>query len=137
MILDDTNLFSDSQVVTTTAASEDYIDLGATGTPTGGAAALTRDIGGGHMGEFVLVIEAQSGTSPTLTVALQVDDNASFTSATEVLQFTPTVTAGNKMSFKLPEGINERYVRLNYTVGGTSPSITISAGITMGAPTSW
>jgi hypothetical protein len=38
-------LFSDSQALTQTAVSTNIIDLGATGTVTGGAAALVRDIG--------------------------------------------------------------------------------------------
>jgi hypothetical protein len=48
MILDQTNLFSDDQAITATAASDNYIDLGATGTPKlRNAITLVRDISKG------------------------------------------------------------------------------------------
>lgn len=62
-----------------------------------------------------------SGGSSTLTVAIQTDDNSSFSSATTL--FTTgsiakaSLVAGYRiLSVALPEGC-ERYIRLNYTVG--------------------
>jgi hypothetical protein len=45
MILDNTNVYSDSQAITATAASTNIIDVGAAGTAFGAAAAVARDIG--------------------------------------------------------------------------------------------
>ena len=48
MIFDRTLLFSNAQAITADAASTDIVDLGATGTVYGAAAALNRDIGKGE-----------------------------------------------------------------------------------------
>lgn len=128
-------LFSDGQALTTTAASTNLIDLGATGTVLGAPAALIRDIAkGNEVALFVRMDVAAGGTNPTITVSVQVDDNASFSSATTVLT-TPTKSGGAAgdeiwVPIVLPEGTNERYLRLNYTLGGTTPTYTVTAGIT-------
>ena len=69
MYIDRQNLFGQDQAVTTSAASTDHIDLGA-----------ARDIGNGQPLEIlVLCTEAVTASgAATVTVALQSDDNSSF-----------------------------------------------------------
>lgn len=133
MLLSAEQNFSDSQTVTTSAASTNIIDLGATGTVHGAPAALVRDIGKGRPIEIVISLDiAATGTSPTLSAALEVDTTDAFSSAT-VVQTANTIAggaAGDRVSiYYVPEGTNERYLRLNYTTGGTTPSYQITAGI--------
>lgn len=126
MILDNETLFSDDQTLTADAASEDIIDLG-----------IARDIGVGKPVPIVIqVTQTFTGTSPTLQAALEVDDNSAFSSA-KVVVTTGTLTdpqVGDRLNLNyVPEGTDERYVRLNYTVGGTSPSGKVTAGVVDGA----
>lgn len=126
MILDNETLFSDDQTLTADAASEDIIDLG-----------TARDIGVGKPVPIVIqVTQTFTGTSPTLQAALEVDDNSAFSSA-KVVVTTGTLTdpvVGDRLNLNyVPEGTDERYVRLNYTVGGTSPSGKVTAGVVDGA----
>lgn len=136
MIFSAQNLLSDDQVITANAASTNTLDLGATGTPYGGAAALTRDVGKGTPVEFLVQLTANaSGTSPTLQVDLQTSPDNSTWTTVESHTFTGG-SAGDRWPFRfLPEGVEQRYVRMNYTVGGTSPSYTVAAGITCGVQT--
>lgn len=137
MIFDSTNLFSDAQAITATAASTNTIDLGATGRVVGASSNLVRDIGTGKPIPIrIQVVEAFNNLT-SLTVALQVDDNSSFSSATTV-ESTVVVLADlglgafvNEIYF-VPRGTNERYARLNYTVTGTAPSTgKITAGFVL------
>lgn len=125
--------FSDAQALTTTAASTNVVDLSATGTPVGAPAALVRDIGKGRRIDIVVQLDsAAGGTSPTLSVALQVDTVENFASPTTV--FTAATLSGGAAGTRIPiywvpEGTNQRYMRLYYTLGGTSPTYTVSAMI--------
>ena len=70
-----------------------------------------------------------SGTStPTITFKLQSDDNASFTSPTDVITFSDITAIG--ADFQSAAGaITDDYFRLNYTISGTDPSFSIHATI--------
>lgn len=118
MILDAQNRFSNAQALTATAASTDTVDLG-----------VDRDLGAGEpMGVVIVFNVALGGTSPTFTAALQTDDSSSFGSPATLLtsrQLT-AAPAGTMLVIPLPE-INERHLRLNYTLGGTSPTATVSS----------
>ena len=72
---------------------------------------------------------AVSGTStPTVTFKLQSDDNASFTSPTDVITFSDITAIG--ADYQSAAGaITDDYFRLNYTISGTSPSFSIHATI--------
>ena len=134
MLFSQQQLFSDEQALTATAASTNIIDLGATGTVLGAPAALTRDIGKGNPIPIVVRLGADAGgTSPTLDVAVQVDTVENFASPTTVATATQKSggTDGDEiyLDVYLPEGTNQRYLRLNYTLGGTSPTYTVTAGI--------
>lgn len=123
MILDEQTLFSDAQVVNANAASTNVIDLG-----------VNKDLGKGIPIPVLIQLVADStGTSPTLQVDLEVDDNEAMASA-KVVQSASIAggVAGDRIPpMYLPEGVDERYCRLNFTVGGTTPVFTVTAGLTM------
>lgn len=111
MYLDKQLALSDAQAVTATAASTNYLDLGA-----------VRDIG--QQDDLIILFTVNTTTvsagSTTMTIKIQSDDNTSFSSATD--HFTSesiakaTLIAGYQKAFRIPPGIVERYVRLYYTV---------------------
>ena len=120
MIIDYNLQLSDAQSVTADAASTNVIDLGA-----------DRDIGPGEDMKIVVSFDvAMGGSSPTLAVQVQTDDNSSFSSASTVQtsRLISAAAAGDTLVMGLPDQ-NERYIRLNYDVGGSSPTMTVSASI--------
>jgi hypothetical protein len=120
MIIDYNLQFSDAQSVTADAASTNIIDLGS-----------DRDIGVGEEMKIALNFDvAMGGSSPTLAVLVQTDDNSSFSSATTVLTSRSIAAAalGDTLVLGLPD-TNERYIRLYYDVGGSSPTMTVSASV--------
>lgn len=128
MIVDNTLVFSDSQAITADAGSTNVIDIGAAGTPFGHAAAVGRDIGIGSEIPVVLTITEAFNNLTSLAVSVQTDDNAAFSSPKEVATKTfllAQLTLGAKLGFpaELPEGTDERYVRLFYDVTGTAPTL--------------
>lgn len=134
MIFDNTLLFSDGQAITADAASTNIVDLGATGTPYGSNNALVADFGKGTKIPLFVYTTATFNNLTSLTVSLQVDTVENFASPTTVLSKTYTLAelaAGSELSFPeyLPEGTNQRYLRLFYDVTGTNPS---TGGITAG-----
>lgn len=128
MLLDQQALFSAAQAITATAASTNVIDTGS-----------NKDVGKyGDIPLLIQVVEAFNNLT-SLTVTVQTDDNSAFSSAADVLTMTiplaslvlgyksPVITLPMKM---------ERYIRLNYTVTGTSPTTgKVTAGITGGVQT--
>lgn len=127
-------IFSDDQNLTSSGASTNVLDLGAPGTVIGAPAALTRDIGKGQPIPLLIRLTADTGgTSPTLDIAVQVDTVENFASPTTVKSLTQVgdESAGFEIytDVYLPEDVNQRYLRLNYTLGGTSPDYTVWAGI--------
>jgi hypothetical protein len=138
MIFDRTLLLSDQQAVTVTAPSTNVIDLRATGRAYKHAADLKRDLGiGAHVPFLIQVTEAFTAAGAgTLTVELQTDDNEAFASPTTVWTSgaigKATLVPGYLVGFVnyLPKGVNERYFRLNYTVGtGPMTAGKIVAGV--------
>lgn len=129
MIFSAEDLFSDGQNLTASGASTNYYDLGAHGTPVGGNALDYHNFTAIPI--WVSAPVAAGGTSPTCTVKVQSDDNTAFSSATDVTPaYTLGTAAGSVLPLQvLPENINERYFRLYYTLGGTSPDFTIDAGV--------
>lgn len=127
MILDNTNIFSDAQAITATARSTNVIDLGAPGTQFGASAALYRDIGRGtEVSVTCNVVEAFNNLT-SLKIAVESDDNAGFSSAKEIASRTYLLAEINSTKIltfpaEIPEGADERYISLNYTVTGTAPT---------------
>ncbi len=131
MILDKQNLLSDDQAITASAASENIIDLG-----------VARDIGKGTPIPFEVQVTEDFATLTSLTVALQVDDNASFSSAKTVISSAAIAAADLVAGYKfnigeyVPRGTDERYARLYYTVAGSNATAgAITAGVSMGSQT--
>lgn len=121
MMIDSQQLFSNEQVLTASTASTNVIDLG-----------VSRDIGRGEPMAIVVVAnvsaDAASGNE-TYQVNVQTDDNEAFSSATTLTQNPidrDDLIAGSR--HVIPLGFkNERYLRLNYALGGTTPSVTLTA----------
>lgn len=78
-----------------------------------------------------LHVIAASGTTPTLDVKIQSDDNGSFTSATDRITFTQRTTTGQYDWGSVAGAITDDYWRISYTIAGTDPSFTfaVTAGI--------
>lgn len=139
MIMDRSLLFSDGQPITATAASTNIVDLGATGTIYGAASPIVRDIGHGHDVDLFVGVNQTFNNLTSLSISIQVDDNAAFSSPKDVFT-SPAYTlaqlaAGAKylLPDTLPAGTDERYVRLNYTVAGVAPTTgKITAGVVWG-----
>lgn len=115
---------------TSATASTDVIDLGS-----------DRDIGPGEPMWCVLVFKAApGGTSPTLALKIQTDDNSGFSSASDLFT-SPTLTAaqmaaGTQHVFPMTM-TNERYLRASTTMGGTSPTSTVDIFFTNQHPRNW
>lgn len=116
--------FSNAQALTGTAVSTNVVDLG-----------VDRDIGIGEAmaaAIFVKVAADYTTTDETYQFTLQTDDNEAFSSPTTVV--ASAVIPGNQLTagtvVVLPIGFaNERYLRINNTLAGTTPTITIDAAL--------
>jgi hypothetical protein len=144
MIVDDTLVLSDHQAITATARSTNIIDIGAAGTAFGHSAAVARDIGKAtEIPLFISVTEVFNNLT-SLSVQLEVDDDPAFGSP-RVVAAGPAITlaggglaAGSVIQFpaELPEGTNERFIGLRYTVVGAAPTTgKIFASIVAGRQT--
>jgi hypothetical protein len=120
MLLDALQIFSEDQALTATGASTNIIDLG-----------NDADIGPGRnlyvVTQVGVAADGSSGNE-TYVVTLQTDDNSAFSSPTDIASVTiPRGTAAGEMfTIGFPAN-NERYLRINYALGGTSPSVTVTA----------
>jgi len=138
MILSAQQLFSDAQAITATAISTNVIDLGAPGTPYGGAAALHQDVGKGA--KIPLLIQVVTAFNNLTSLGIAVETGA--TTALGTVIFTQTIlladlVAGKQVAIDvLPNDIKERYLGVRYTVTGTAPTAgAVTAGISMGNQT--
>lgn len=125
MILDAQHLYSDAQALSGTgAASTNLIDHGP---------GAERRLGTGEPMAVVITVDtAMAGTSPTFQATLQSDDAAGFASAATVAQSKSytALAAGAKIVIPIPPGdATERYTRLNYVLGGTTPTVTVTAAL--------
>ena len=71
-----------------------------------------------------LHVTAASGTTPTLDVLIQMDTNAAFTSPTTLVTFTQAVAATSQRVENTTS--TERYIRISYTIAGTTPAFTFA-----------
>lgn len=123
-IIDAQLLLSENQAVTgaATTAATNVIDLGKTG----------RRIGDGEsMAIQVTVDVAAGGTSPTCAFVLFMDDTDGATTSrwTSQAHAAAALTAGARFIIPVPQGVAGRYLGLKYTLGGTSPTITVTAAL--------
>lgn len=135
MIFDSTNLFSDAQAVTASAASTNVIDLGATDTPKHAANAITRDLGKGNTIALRIQVVTAFATLTSLKVGVQMDTVENFASAETVLESPAIVLASLVAGYVfpiqwVPRGVNQRYMRLYYTVAGSNATAgAVTAGL--------
>ena len=125
MYLDSQLLFSDAQALTATAASTNLIDLGVDG-----------NLGIGEPMAVVIVLDVLADDTTgdeTYVVDVEFDSTAAFSSA--VTAVTKTITrgevAGTKFVVLVPADLTgEQFMRLNFTLGGTTPTVTVTAFLT-------
>lgn len=122
MILDKELQFSDSAALSASANSS-VVSLGA----------ASRLFSGEPMAVVINVeVAADAGDGDeTYAFALQTDNAVGFGSPTELVSRAidkAALTAGSKHTLAVPVEVEqEGYLRLAYTLGGTTPSITVSA----------
>ena len=114
MFIDKQNELSDAQDVTASAASTNTIDIG-----------QTAQIGPGVRLRFRFKITETFDTLTNLTIALQGDTTAAFSSAA-TLATTGAITlasgglaAGSEYTLTVPLSGVEQFIRAYYTVGGS------------------
>ncbi|MBT3042199.1 MAG: hypothetical protein KME67_04995 [Candidatus Thiodiazotropha sp. (ex Codakia orbicularis)] len=138
MIFSAQQLFSDNQAIVATARSTNVIDLGAPGTPPRGAAPLNQDVGKGTPIPINVQVTEDFDNLTSLDVAIEVGATEALGTvvATQNILLADLV-AGKTLNLQcLPNGVDQRYLGLRYTVNGTFPSQgQIHAGITMGNQT--
>ena len=134
MILDSQTRFSEAQAITTTAISENVLDLRNSASPT--------TVDEGILGEELwLVIKTTAAFTAagaaTLTVSLESDSTADLATSATVHYSTDAIAladlAANSVvaRIKLPSGDYERYLGLRYTVAtGPMTAGTIEAFLT-------
>lgn len=122
--LDAQTLLSDVQALTATAVSTNTYDSTVAATDIGVGlpqlvAEISVDVGAG-------------GTTPTFTFNIITSAAANLGSATTLSSMTVAaalLVAGYKFYMPFPPGKTQRYVGLSYTLGGTSPTLSVTANI--------
>jgi hypothetical protein len=126
MILDKLGTLCDAQALTATAISANVVDLGA----------AANGLPDGEPLEVVLSVDvAADATTGDETYDVSVDTSAvvGLTTPTQLISRTiaaADLAAGSKHHFPLPQGVNMlRYLGINFTLGGTTPSMTVTASV--------
>lgn len=137
MIFDLQSLFSDKQAITSTAASTNVIDRGEQGTPAHATNLFKADLGKGTRIPVRVQVTEDFAGNDDLTAAIQVSEDEAFSDPRTVVEATAAVAdlvEGYVFPIdRIPVGTNDRYIRVNYTVGGGPATAgAITAGITMG-----
>jgi hypothetical protein len=121
MITDFQATLSNAQAFTATGPTTDAYDTGA-----------NYDSNRGEPFGILYTVDVAADTSSaneTYAFSVETDDNTGFSSATVLTTLTVAgaqLTAGAKVWVPAPLGL-ERYVRGRLTLGGTTPSITVTA----------
>jgi hypothetical protein len=121
-ILDRQVLLSNSQSVVASDASTDIIDLGS-----------SRDVGAGEECSVLVQVVETFDALTSLTCALQTSSTEAFSVPVQLTAATlplASLTAGAKFSIGPVPGGVLRYLRLYYTVTGSSPTVgKLTAGV--------
>ena len=125
MYVDAQLALAQGQVLTASGASNNAVDLGAF---------QNRNLADGEPLGLFFNLPAAPAAGGTYTIALQGADDAAFTvNQTTIASVTLTsndLVAGKKGIVGIPTlSTTQRYIRAYFTLGGTSPSITINAYI--------
>jgi hypothetical protein len=104
-----------------------------TATGTGTAIQIAASSPGVPAGQQLyasLHVLSVAGTSPSLTVAIQTDDNSGFTSPATAMTFNAFTAKGGQI-LRTPGPLTDFYVRASWTISGTSPSFLflVSVGV--------
>lgn len=122
MYIDAQGKFSDGQALTASAVSSNVVDLGG-----------DYNLGIGEPMAVVLVVDAAAdGTdgNETYEAKIQFSSDEAFTSPVDSSsKFVPAGSAaGSKFVLPVsPDQSGDRYMRLSYELGGTTPAVTFSA----------
>lgn len=141
MIFSAQQLFSDDQAITASTDSTNVIDLGAPGTPYGGAAALNDDVGKGAKIPLLVQVTADMAAAGAATLMVNISTGATTALGTTIASSAvipkADLVAGKQINIDfLPNGIIERYLGIEYVVAtGPMTAGNITAGITMGNQT--
>ncbi len=97
---------------------------------TGTGRQLGAVIAGKSLYAALHVLSVSGTSTPTITVAVQSDDNAGFTSATDRVTFTPATAKGYQWG-SVAGAVTDDYWRVSFVISGTTPSFTfaVTAGI--------
>lgn len=123
MLLDRELMYSAGQVLPTGATnSADTVGFPA-----------PRNLGAGTRVFPYLVVKAKSGTTPTLRAVLVGADDAAFTVNKITIEDTGVQTDPplGFIRMALPSHSPKQYTRVEYTVGGTTPSFTVDCGLAL------
>jgi hypothetical protein len=93
-----------------------------------GTAMLLGAVGASQQLYASLHVLAVSGTTPSLTVKVQSDDNVGFTSPTDRLTFTAATAVGGQI-LRLAGPLTDNYFRVTWTISGTTPSFQFVAAV--------
>ncbi len=141
MIFDRTLLLSDAQAITGDAASTNVIDLLATGTAYGHAAALVKDVGKGQKINLHIQVVETFNTLTSLAIQVQTCAAENFgsgvkTVVSETINLADLVAGKTSNILAVPAGVDMRYLRLYYDVTGTAPTAgKITAGVVAASQT--
>ena len=121
MLIDSRLELSDAQALTASADSTNVIDL-----------VTVRQVGAGKPLFIQYVIDvAAGGTSPTFQINIATGSATTLgTVIAERILLEADAVAGAKFQIGVPTDALERYLGIEYVLGGTSPTITISAWLT-------
>lgn len=138
MIFSAQQIFSDDQAITASADSTNVIDLGVTGTPYGAVAPLNGDVGKGNKVCVLVQVTEAFNTLTSLEIKISVGTTSALgtTVVSKVVPLADLVVGYQFPVDVLPNGIDQRYLGIEYVVAGTAPTTgKVTAGITMGNQT--
>lgn len=123
MLIDSQLLFSDAQAVTADATSSNVIDLGE-----------ERNLFDGEPMAVVIIVDVAADFTTgdeTYEFEIHTDDASNLGSSIELVAkaiAASALTAGSKHIIPIPVGVElQQYLGVKYDVGGTSPSVTVTA----------
>ena len=126
MIFDLQTMFSNAQALTATAASTNRLDFGA-----------SARLGEGHAAYLYIKADNTGGTSPTLAITLRGDTDSTAGSEVSLLEIKDAAALAADPSYwkiPIPTFAKYRYYDVYYTLGGTNPTYTVTAGIVFDVP---
>jgi hypothetical protein len=135
MILDLNAIFSNAQAITASAVSTNVIDLGVPGKAAYGNVQLLRNYKGDSIPLLIQVVQ-NFATLTSLTFTVQGSVDEVFT-APVTLAVTPAIPMASLVAgfiyrpwVELPRNNIYRFIRINYTVGGSNATAgQVTAGI--------